>query len=326
MRNIDNDIKTGQLKRVYLLYGEERYLLRQYRDRLKKAFVDPEDTMNFASFEGSEINPAEIIDLAETLPFFAENRLILIEDSGWGKKTPDEIGDYLNHIPEATAFIFTEKEIDKRSKLVKAVTKHGYVAEFGRQNENLIGRWVGARMRREGKQITQAAFDLLIMKTGLDMEAIDKELEKLLCYCMQKDYVDIKDVEAIVTDHGELKIFDMVDSLAAHKAKQAMDQYFELIGQKEAPLLILHLLTRQFHNMMLVKAMYNQGMNNRTIGQNMGCQDWLVRRYLNQCRSFEVEKLRKAVADGIAYEEAVKTGKMADSIAVELFISEYSRC
>ena len=52
MKTIDNDIKAGEFKKVYLLYGEERYLIRQYRDKLIKAMVKENDTMNFSSFEG----------------------------------------------------------------------------------------------------------------------------------------------------------------------------------------------------------------------------------------------------------------------------------
>ena len=81
MKTIDNDIKRQEYKKVYLLYGEERYLIRQYRDKLKKAMTKPDDTMNFSSFEGDDINVKEVIDLAETLPFFADRRVILIEDS-----------------------------------------------------------------------------------------------------------------------------------------------------------------------------------------------------------------------------------------------------
>ena len=69
MKTIDNDIKTGQFKQIYLLYGEEQYLIRQYRDKLKHALAADDDTMNFSAFSGSDINQKEIIDLAETLPF-----------------------------------------------------------------------------------------------------------------------------------------------------------------------------------------------------------------------------------------------------------------
>ena len=71
MKTIDQDIKTGQFKHVYHLYGEEQYLIRQYRDRLKQAIAG-DDTMNLGIFSGSDISQKEIVDLAETLPFFAE--------------------------------------------------------------------------------------------------------------------------------------------------------------------------------------------------------------------------------------------------------------
>ena len=94
MKTIDNDIKAGQLKQDYLLYGEESYLIRQYRDKLVKAMVQPEDTMNFSRFEGADINQKEIIDLAETLPFFVYLKLIMNEDSGKYKKNAEERADY----------------------------------------------------------------------------------------------------------------------------------------------------------------------------------------------------------------------------------------
>ena len=64
MKTIDEDIKTGQYKKVYLLYGEEKYLIRQYRDKLVKALSTEGDTMNFSSFSGDDLNQCSVIDLA----------------------------------------------------------------------------------------------------------------------------------------------------------------------------------------------------------------------------------------------------------------------
>ena len=112
MKTIDNDIKRQEFKKVYLLYGEERYLIRQYRDKLKKALSNPDDTMNFTSFEGEDINVKEVIDLAETLPFFADRRVIFLEDSKLFKKGGDELGEYLAELPDSTYLVFVEEEIN----------------------------------------------------------------------------------------------------------------------------------------------------------------------------------------------------------------------
>ena len=75
MKTIDEEIKNGMFQKCYLLYGEEAYLKRQYRTKLVRAMVAEGDTLNFASYEGKGIRPGELIDLAETLPFFAEGAL-----------------------------------------------------------------------------------------------------------------------------------------------------------------------------------------------------------------------------------------------------------
>jgi len=325
MKTIDNDIKRQEFKKVYLLYGEGRYLIRQYRDKLKNAMTSPEDTMNFSSFEGDDINVKEIIDLAETLPFFADRRVILIEDSKLFKKGGDELGEYMDDLPESTYFIFIEEEIDKRSKLFKAVSKCGNAIEFGTQTDETLMKWVGGRISREGKNITQAAYQSFISKTGTDMQNIEKELEKLICYTMDKDVIEPEDVEAVTTEQLSNKVFEMVDAIASHKQKHAMDLYYDLLALKEAPMRILFLITRQFQILLTVKVMGNQGFGNKDIAAKAGCPEWAVRKYQGQAKAFSLDQIKQAIADGVLYEEAVKTGRMNDQMAVELFIVQYSK-
>lgn len=325
MKTIDNDIKRQELKKAYLLYGEERYLIRQYRDKLKRALASPDDTMNFSSFEGDDINVKEIIDLAETLPFFAERRVIFIEDSKLFKKGGDVLGEYLTEMPETTYFVFVEEEVDKRSKLFKAVGKCGNAIEFGKQTDEILMKWIGGRISKEGKNITQAAYQSFIAKTGTDMQNIEKELEKLLCYTMDKSVIEPEDVEAITTEQISNKVFEMVDAIASHKQKHAMDLYYDLLALKEAPMRILFLIMRQFQILLTVKVMSNQGFGNKDIAAKAGCPEWAVRKYLGQAKAFSLDQMKQAIADGVCYEESVKTGKMNDQMAVELFIVQYSK-
>lgn len=324
MKTIDQDIKEGKLKNIYLLYGKEQYLIRQYRDKLKRAVVGENDTMNFSAFSGADINQKEIIDLAETLPFFAERRLILIEDSGLFKKSAEELADYMAHVPETTYFLFAEKEVDRKTKMYKEVNKHGSAVEFPRQSEEILCRWVETRLKKNGKRIKRDAYDLFIRKTGNDMENIDRELEKLLCYTLDKDYIEAADVEAITTEQIENKIFDMVDCVAGHRQKQALELYYDLLALKEPSMRILYLITNQFQRMMIVKSMTSQGFGNQDIAAKADCPAWAVRKYQSQCRSYSMEQLRQAVKDGVEYETAVKTGHLDEQMAVELFLVEYS--
>ena len=81
MKTLNQDLKTGNFRRVYLLFGEEAFLKRSYKNRLKEA-IDGEDTMNVHTFEGKGLDLKEVISLADTMPFFADRRLSVAEDSG----------------------------------------------------------------------------------------------------------------------------------------------------------------------------------------------------------------------------------------------------
>lgn len=301
------------------MYGAETYLIRQYRDKLVRALAG-DDTMNFSRFEGADINQKEIIDLAETLPFFAERRLILIEGSGLFKKGAGELADYMQAVPDSTYFIFVEQEVDRKTKMFKEVKKAGSAVEFVRQTDETLARWIEGRIRRNGKNITEAAYRLFVAKTGNEMENIDRELEKLLCYTLDRDHIDVADVEAVTTERTENKVFEMVDAVAMHQQKRALDLYYDLLSLREPSMRILYLLTNQIGRLMVVKAMTNQGFGGKEIAAKAGCPEWAVRKYQSQSRAFSMEQLKQAIHDGVAYEEAVKTGRMEDTLAVELFI------
>ena len=135
LQQLLEDIKNGSFARVYLLYGEETYLRLQYRDKLKKALIPDGDTMNYHYFEGKGIETAQLIDLAETLPFFAERRVIVVENSGLFKKATEDLAEYFKAPAPSVCFVFVETEVDKRGRLYKAVRDTGRVVEFARQNE-----------------------------------------------------------------------------------------------------------------------------------------------------------------------------------------------
>ena len=325
MKTIDEDIRNGQYKTMYLLYGDEAYLKKQYKDKLIKALVAERDTMNFSAYEGKGINPKELIDLAETLPFFAERRVILVENSGFFKNSCDDLAEYLLEPAASTCFLFVEEEVDKRSKMYKAVAKAGKAVEFGTQNEELLTRWILSRLKKENKNITGNVMQLFISKTGTDMGNIDRELEKLLCYTMGRDVIKAEDVEAITTEQVTNKIFDMVNAIAEHEQKKALDFYYDLLTLKEPPMRILFLITRQFQILMSLKDMGSKGFDQSTIASKVGIPPFAVRKNQAQAKGFTTEQLKQAIRDGVELEESVKTGRMNDQMAVELFIVKYSK-
>ncbi|MFR4579975.1 MAG: DNA polymerase III subunit delta [Clostridium fessum] len=183
MQTINEDIKNGTFKPVYLLYGEEAFLKQSFKKKLRAA-ISGDDTMNYNYFEGKGLDVNELISLADTMPFFSERRLILIEDSGFFKTSSEALAEYLPMMPDTTCIVFVEEAVDKRNKLYKKVKDLGHIAEMKRQDSAQLARWAATILAQNGRKITPSTMNLFLERVGDDMENIRMELEKLISYTM----------------------------------------------------------------------------------------------------------------------------------------------
>ena len=312
MKNIQADIKSGNFKQVYLLYGEEAYLKQQYKQNLVKALNPDGDTMNFNHYEGKGIDVKQLIDLCETMPFFAERRVVLLEDTGFFKNKCEELADYMKELPDYLYLVFAETEVDKRNRMYKAVKACGSIAEFIRQDEKTLMRWAAGILGKAGKKITQR-----------DME-LRMEMEKLISYTEGRDVVTAEDIEEICTTQTTNRIFDMVRAVTEKNQKRALELYYDLLTLKEPPMRILFLLAKQYRQLLLAKQFAAAGLAQTEIGSKLGVPGFVVKNITTCARAYTISELEQAVKDFVDAEESVKTGRLEDKLSVELLIIKYS--
>lgn len=324
MKNIQADIKSGNFKQAYLLYGDEAYLKQQYKHNLVKALNPDGDTMNFNHYEGKGVDVKQLIDLCETMPFFADRRVILLEDTGFFKNKSEELADYMKELPDYLCMVFVESEVDKRNRMYKAVKACGTIAEFARQDEKTLMRWAAGILGKAGKKITQRDMELLLTKTGTDMGNLRMELEKLICYTEGRDVVTAEDIEEICTTQTTNRIFDMVRAVTEKNQKRALDLYYDLLTLKEPPMRILFLLAKQYRQLLQVKQFAEAGLSQQEMASKLGVPSFAVRNIASCARAYTISELEQAIKDFVDAEESVKTGRLEDKLSVELLIIKYS--
>lgn len=320
MKLLNEDLKQGTFKQMYLLYGEERYLRRQYKKRLQEALCGEDDAMNTHFYDGKDVPVGEIIDLAETMPFLASRRVIFLTDSGLFKSGGEQMAAYLAQPNETAFFVFTESEVDKRSKLYKTVQSKGRAVECSTQNEAALRRWIGSCLTKEGKKMTESSARLFLSKTGTDMDSIQMELEKLICYCIDREVITDGDIEAVCTVHITNHIFDMVDAIADRQPKKALSLYYDLLALREPPMRILFLIARQCNLLLQTKELHADGYDVKAMASRLGVPPFAVKKYLSQSARFQAVSLQRAVKQCVEAEEAVKSGRMNDKMSVEILI------
>lgn len=320
MQTLNQDIKEKSFKKIYLLYGDEPFLVGSYKKKLREAITGG-DTMNFNYFEGKNPDVREIISLADTMPFFADRRLILVDGSGFFKSAQEELAAYLPQMPDTTCLVFAESEVDKRNRLYKRVKELGYAAELNKQDAAQLMRWAAGILGRDGKKISRPVMEYFLERTGDDMENIRMELEKLVCYTMGRDVITKEDVDAVGTVHVASRIFDMVAAIVAGNTKKAMELYEDLLTLKEPPMRILFLIARQFNQLLQIKELAALGKDKGAMASALKVPPFAVGKLTAQARAFTREQILSWVTLCVETETAVKTGRLSDRLAVELLIA-----
>lgn len=324
MKSLNEDIKSGQLKQVYLLYGAEDYLKRQFKEKLIRAIIPGEDTMNLTVYEGKGIPVNEAVDLAGTMPFFAEKRLIVFENSNLLVSGGADLAEFVKTMPDTACFLFVEREIDKRSKLYKAICSKGRAVEMKTQNDKTLQYWIKGLAQKEKKIFSDRAIQYFLAKCGSDMGKLQNEFEKLACYCMDRAEITENDIDAVCVSPLSNKVFDMIEAVSRKEQKKALSLYYDLLALNEKNMRILSLIERHYRILYHVKELQREGRTRDEISTIAGIQKFTVAGYLSQAAKYSAKELLSVMEEVVQTEEQIKNGLLKDSYGVELFLVKHS--
>ncbi len=318
MLKLQEELKKGPLSRYHLICGEERYMVRYYKNALRERLSAPGDEMNCTFFQGEGAEPSVIADVGQILPFMAEQRLIIVQDSGFFKKAND-MADFLVDFPDSTYVVFVEREVDKRSRLYKWISKNGCITECQTQTEPMLKQWIAGYVKRQGKVMSNAAVEHLMERVGTDMETLNNELDKLLSYAGERDVVEDEDIDAVCAGLTVSRIFDMIDAVALGERNRALQLYDDLLANREQPMSILYLFSRHINILLQIRVLSPLGMSRGEMAKKIGIPPFTVPKYSRQAGFFSPSRLRVMLEQRIQFEEDVKRGRLSDQLAVEMF-------
>ncbi len=321
-RQLMQDIKEKNFHKSYLLYGPEAFLRNRYRDMLRDALMEGGDSMNLQVYRGEDINPVEVIDMAETLPFFADRRVIVLEDTGIFKKGCPELASYLKEPAETVNFVFVEEEIDKRKDIYKSLDKEGLVLECITQTPEDLQHWSLRILEKNGKKADGATLRALIERVGTDMSNIYNEVEKLICYVGEREIVTTEDVEAVCAGWITNRIFDMTEAISDKNTRKAMDLYYDLLALKVKPDAIYGAITRQFNVLLQVKELDHYRQSAQQIADVVKIHPYFIQtQYLPMSKKYTMQELRDIVENCMRNDEDMKRGLLDRNIYVEMLIA-----
>lgn len=303
---------------LYLMYGPEDYLREQFLVQLKKLCIpDGEDGFSYRRIVGPELDPVELAQAIDAVPFMSERSFIELQDVDINRlREPDKIVRLLADIPEYCTLVFVQPggyEPDKRLKQVKALHEHGYCMNFVQQSQSQLYGWVGRRFAAAGKSVDFDAVQRLIFISGDLMNRLIPEIEKIAAYA-KAERVTVADVDAVAHHIPDADIFSITECIAKKEFNNAVEILSELLSDKSnEPIMILAILGKQMRQLYAAKLAQEQGLDTSKLMEACKIKyEFVAKKLAASARSFETDQLKTALRLCAEADYNMKSSSMDD--------------
>lgn len=337
---LGDSLEQGEIAPVYLFYGEETYLRDRAVLRFREHFLkDDEAGLNCDLIDGDTAKAEEIVARAETLPFFAEKRLVVVKNPSFfkNKRTAssgaaaakeeknagreESLLRYLENPLASTCLILTTAEtVDKRKKIFRSIKKNGRVMEFSFLKKRDLSRWLKQKAAAAGKQFEEQAAELFLQSAGPALQNLVLELDKLCSYTQGRADITSADVRLVTTLGLEDNIFNVVDAIGGKRCGEALVGIKEMLAAKEPPLRLLAMICRQFRLLLQVHDLTARGVPAREIPARLKIHPYVYQKIAAQHHNFEQALLLEAFTVLSKLEMDVKAGRQEFYPALETYL------
>lgn len=335
IEDIEKKLKSNKLDSLYLLFGEETFLIDSCLKKIKKLFGECVKGINYITTGEEEIG--SVISNIETPAFGFEKKLIIIKNSGLFKKegkkknsnmatTKEKLNNYINEnieiVKNSNVIVFVEEAVSK-CDLFNTIEKNGVVCEFKFQKPMQISKRLKPICNAYGVDIDSQTMQYLIECVGTNMQSLINEIRKLIEYAGKGGKITKSDIDKLTIKQIDSVIFDLTDNLGKKHTAQALQVLDDLIYEKEPIQKILITLYNHFKKLYLTKLSLESGQN---VKENLGLkpnQIFLVQKYIMQANYFEIVELEKILKELIDLDYKYKIGLIDVEVGLKSILCAY---
>lgn len=292
---------------AYLIVGADELkrdaTVRRLRSRVPADMAD----FNLDELDGASLEePGQLISSAQTMPFCADFRLVIVNGAGeLAKPVSEAVVSYLaDPNPQCVLCLVAEK-LAKNTRLYKAVAKVGphSVIDCAPLKRWELPPYVVRLAQKRGLSMDNAAAQELVERVGESTVALDNQIATLAQLVGDAGRITLADVEANVAQIAEVSPWAFADAVCERNAPRAM----EMLNLMKAPSLVfLHsVLVGRLRELICAKSLDARGAASG-LARELGRQSWQVKNHVRWSRAFGEEELVELLGQAAVCERALK--------------------
>ena len=326
-------IKEKKLDRLYILHGEEVFLLNHYLQQIKKLLIDElTESFNYHRLTDETFDLRDFADSVENLPMMAEHTMVQVDDIDFFKfneSDREKMVAILEDIPEYCTVVFTYETVpwkpDKRlKKLWAAVEENATIVEFPKQEQRDLIAWITRHFLAAKKRISTELCAYLIEITGGTMTALSSEIQKICAYS-GAEQICREDIDAVVEPVMDAVVFQMTDLLGQKQYGKALQKLQQLLRMQQQPLAILGAIGGHFRRLATARTLLDNGRPASELAKLYGVGDYAAKKNMDAARRFSPEFCQKAAQLILETDYRMKTSFDEQERLLEMLILQLAQ-
>lgn len=308
--------------RCYIFHGAEEYVKERFIAMLADDYMREYGELNYQAMEAGTCDG--IMSCCETLPFFAEKRLLVCKTIPTGDEGK-RFADYIPDIPPSTLLIFFVRgKADERSAVFKTVSSRKGIIDFGQMSEATAADWVSAQAAENGTVISPRDAAFLVRSVGVDAMTLYNELKKAADYAGSGNPVTSEIINRVVSKNIEYKAFDMLGYFIAGNSADGFRALSAMIQDRESPFQIAGFMEGRFRLMLMARLLIDKKIQKDRAVSLMGGNVYAAKAAYDGAKKFTRKQLEDAVRDFADVGYMQMSGRMKDRDALELALFRLS--
>ncbi|HTO36259.1 MAG TPA: DNA polymerase III subunit delta [Flavobacterium sp.] len=252
---IINDVKSGNIKPIYFLMGEEPYYIDKITEFLENNILtEDEKGFNQTVVYGRDTTIGDIVLNAKRYPMMAERQVLIVKEAQELSKDIDNLTKYAENFQPTTVLVFAYKykTLDNRKKLSKLIKENGVLFESSKLYDNQIATWITRVLKGSNYSIEPKAAIILSEFLGTDLSRISNELEKLKIILPPGTTITPQHIEENIGFSKDYNVFELRNAIGARDELKAyrIANYFAS-NPKEHPIILTNGLLFSFFSQLL---------------------------------------------------------------------------
>lgn len=250
-------IESGTLSGAYLFHGDEEFVKNSALSSAKK--IVPEETSDFNITILTEPGEDDIINTSETLPLFADKKLVICHGIS-STADPDNLIEYFSRIPEFTVLIIDIKGVmQEKSKLLKYFKSTDREVLFSELSEGDVIKWCMKTAVKNQAALDRSTARTFVGLVGTDMTKVSNELQKACDMVGPGGVITPEIISKCTVSNVEVRIFEMLDCFTSGKVRDGMALLSILLEDENEALGIASFLESRFKLMLEGKRLMEGG-------------------------------------------------------------------